>query len=93
MDTVLGGIRCNLWSVLTGLVLLNGLAGDTSNFRIMDATGMLGFQRSIVFFRVNEASVAEKSWLPCPTADGCGRRRLSVEMFSNCEHNGTDGSK
>ena len=25
--------------------------------------------------------------------DGCGRRRFSVEMFSNCARSGTDGSR
>ena len=31
---------------------------------------MLGFARNIVFFRVNGASVAEKSWLACATGAG-----------------------
>ena len=44
----------------------------TASFsRIMDAIWiMLGFQRNIVFLRVNGASVAEKSWLACATVSG-----------------------
>ena len=36
----------------------------------MGAICMLGFARNIVIFRVNGASVAEKSWLACATGAG-----------------------
>ena len=49
---------------------------------------MLGLQRNIVFFRVNLASVAEKSWLACATVSGavalawkCSRAARAVELM------------
>ena len=49
---------------------------------------MLGLQRNIVFFRVNGASVAEKSWLACATVSGavalawkCSRAARAVELM------------
>ena len=56
--------------------------------RIKDAIGMLGFAWNIVFFRVNGASVAEKSWLACATVAGvvalawkCSRTARAVELL------------
>ena len=49
---------------------------------------MLGFARNIVFFRVNGASVAEKSWLACATVAGvvalagkCFQTARAVELM------------
>ena len=50
---------------------------------------MLGFQRNIVFFGVNVASVAEKSWLACAAVSGvvalarkCSGTARAVEMMT-----------
>ena len=59
--------------------------------RIMDAIGMLGFQRNSVFFRVNGASVAEKSWLACAAVSGV--IVCAVDSCSSCAHSGTEGSR
>ena len=52
---------------------------------------MLGFARNIVFFRVNAASVAEKSWLRCATVAGVVALVSIPVRF--CARSGTDGSR
>ena len=52
---------------------------------------VIGFERNIAFFRLNGASVAEKSWLPCATVAGVVAL-VSIPVRS-CARSGTDGSR